>query len=740
MKIGSKIRGPRLGTKLTLLGLALLVLPYFSYLQLVEMERLLIQGQSHAQLLTAEGISTLFNGREHLFADLPVNPKDYESLRAHPIESPVRLDGVPTEWGDVETRVLSFGGDGAGPRPDGAFDLVAGERGGDLYVHMDIRDDRQIFRDPRYLRLDNADHVRLSFIRPDGEEGRAAITLQEPGVTTTYWMQPDWAFAETGAPETRIKGYVTASAAGYRLEFRMPLALLGSRRYFGLSFVDVDDPEARAIRAITQTLPTAGKEGFNLAVYRSPEVLEIIEGLGYSGARIQVIDPQHRVRADTGSYQTGPAPDAERDWTLQVRAWFREIRLWVQDLTGTPDATAADSEALPEAAITAALAGEPIATRRLVDDGVEIIVAAHPIVSKDAVLGAVVVEQDIDHILTFQREALEQVMVVAVSCLLAVFLAMVAFSGRLAWRIRNLRREAARAIDRYGRLRKQSLDAERRAGDEIGDLSRSISTMLTRLHQHNSFLEKMPRTLRHEINNPLNVLATSLESLADRVEERDEKYLNSAKRGVLRIGAIVQNLADAANLEESLVADDFEVVDIGKLLGDYVNNFRLSEKRHPIVFRGMAEAVYARVADYRIEQMLDKIVDNAIDFHHADSPIKVQLDKERDFLRITVANRGPTLPETREESLFESMVSHRGPHSRMHFGLGLYVVRAIAEHHGGTVRALNLVDGSGVAIMVELPLSSDAAAPVRADERHRSTPRGHDGEEVKGNAQTLRTG
>ena len=58
MKLLRRIRGPRLGTKLMLLGLTLLIVPWFSYRQLVEMERLLIQGQSHAQLLTAEGIST----------------------------------------------------------------------------------------------------------------------------------------------------------------------------------------------------------------------------------------------------------------------------------------------------------------------------------------------------------------------------------------------------------------------------------------------------------------------------------------------------------------------------------------------------------------------------------------------------------------------------------------------------------------------------------------------------------
>ena len=76
----SRFRGPRLGTKLALMGLALLAVPWFSYQQLVEMERLLVQGQSQAQLLTAEGISTLFNGRDDLFNDLPLNLEDFEPL------------------------------------------------------------------------------------------------------------------------------------------------------------------------------------------------------------------------------------------------------------------------------------------------------------------------------------------------------------------------------------------------------------------------------------------------------------------------------------------------------------------------------------------------------------------------------------------------------------------------------------------------------------------------------------
>jgi K+-sensing histidine kinase KdpD len=63
------------------------------------------------------------------------------------------------------------------------------------------------------------------------------------------------------------------------------------------------------------------------------------------------------------------------------------------------------------------------------------------------------------------------------------------------------------------------------------------------------------------------------------------------------------------------------------------------------------------------------------------------------------------------------MVSHRGPQNRLHFGLGLYVVRVIAEHHGGFVRAVNLADGSGVAIMVQLPMARAELAQQTANGR-----------------------
>ena len=730
-------RGPRLGTKLALMGLALLVVPWFSYLQLVEMERLLIQGQSQAQLLTAEGISTLFNGREDLFNDLPVALEDFEPLYAQPLENTIRLDGSADDWGQTDDRnYLQFGTSSG--NQDADFKLMLGERSDYLYAHMRVQDNRLVYRDPDYLRLDNADHIRLNFIGADGRDGRMSLVFDPSDVVTGFSMDEQWRYAATGSADNRIQGVLrrVEGVNAVVLEFRIPLSLLGSRQYFGLTYVDVDDELQRDILRVTQTLPPEATQSFNLVVLRTPEVRNIVQGLGYSGAKIVVIDNQRRVRAEVGATRLAAVED---DSSTQMGSLTRQltrvgdfIRAFFVSLSGERvapdgiggDAGEAEDESPSDRAIRLSLQGDPIALRNPLVTGEEIILAAHPIVSSDQVIGTVIVEQNIDDILRFQRTALEQVLLLSLLSLFAIFLALIAFAGRLAWRIRNLRREASAAIDVRGRLRRGGLLNEMNAGDEIGDLARSVSNMLEKLKQHNSFLENMPRTLRHEINNPLNTLSTSLQNLADEHPGIDDsKYLESAKRGVNRIGSIVQNLADAANLEEALEAEELENIDLNELLASYVANCGSSHVGVSFQYKGSPAPVHALVSDFRIEQMLDKLIDNAVDFHRAGTPIRVQLECYGDLLQIVVANRGAALSEERLHTIFDSMVSHRGPDNRLHFGLGLHVVRIIAEHHGGTVSAINLADASGVAFVVRLPIADSLSdrvgdqAPILTAER-----------------------
>jgi two-component system, OmpR family, sensor histidine kinase ChvG len=102
-------------------------------------------------------------------------------------------------------------------------------------------------------------------------------------------------------------------------------------------------------------------------------------------------------------------------------------------------------------------------------------------------------------------------------------------------------------------------------------------------------------------------------------------------------------------------------------------------------------------------QLLDKLIDNAVDFSPEGSLIRVRLAEEPQAAVIEVENSGPALPEHDGARLFESLWQSRpGSDSRPHFGLGLYIVRLIAEFHGGEASAANLPGGAGVRFTVRL--------------------------------------
>src|SRR5262249_53337309 len=104
-----------------------------------------------------------------------------------------------------------------------------------------------------------------------------------------------------------------------------------------------------------------------------------------------------------------------------------------------------------------------------------------------------------------------------------------------------------------------------------------------------------------------------------------------------------------------------------------------------------------------IVQLLDKLIDNAVDFSPAGATIQVRLRTEPAAAVIEVDNPGPPLPDDLHGRLFESLWQSRPGHDRrLHFGLGLYIVRLIAEFHGGAATAVNLADGSGVRFSVRL--------------------------------------
>jgi two-component system, OmpR family, sensor histidine kinase ChvG len=441
----------------------------------------------------------------------------------------------------------------------------------------------------------------------------------------------------------------------------------------------------------------------------SGEMELILKSLARADSRIWIVDQQQRLLALAGDLKRS-VPLDEGSGALDLA--MRLVRPVTSFMLEPPSNDFDD--ALPETEIaygpvaTSALQG--VAARRwrqTPDSRAVILSASYPVWDGKRVVAAVVAEETTNRIRSVYNRAMEQLVAVTLLAFLAGGLVLLAFASRISTRLARLRDEAEAAIDSQGRVRK--LLAGSAARDEIGDLSRSFSTVLERLAQYNRYLESMAGRLSHELRTPIAVVRSSLENLRlERMPADAAVYLERANDGLKRLDILLTRMSEATRLEQLVRESSRERFDARDVVRGCAYAYpqkkvEIDLPEAPVVIGG-APDLYA--------QMLDKLVANAVDFSTGEEPIRVRLEARDGQATLTVSNRGPRLPEAMAGKLFQSMVSMRagGSSSEPHLGLGLYIVRLVAEFHGGAAQALDREDGSGVVMKVRCPLSSGSGS------------------------------
>jgi signal transduction histidine kinase len=245
---------------------------------------------------------------------------------------------------------------------------------------------------------------------------------------------------------------------------------------------------------------------------------------------------------------------------------------------------------------------------------------------------------------------------------------------------------------------------ETQARDELGDVARGFATLLERLNQYTGYLRTLAGKLAHEIRTPLTVVRSSLDNLeSEQLPAAARNYLERARQGSERLGAILLAMGAATRVEEAIGSAERVSFDLAAVLASAVAAYRGAFPARSFRAELPSEPLMLTGAPDLIVQMLDKLIDNAVDFSPPGSTITVRLRREPQSAVIEVDNSGPPLPEHAAGRLFESLWQSRGRGGgQPHFGLGLYIVRLIAEFHGGQASAGNLADGSGVRFSVRL--------------------------------------
>jgi len=673
----------RVRFKLLLVSLTLLGIPWAGYRFIQETEQFLREAQDQALRTTASSVANIMHGHDRLFHGVarPGSILTFRNLFLHQVDEAPTVDGYRDEWPRFAQNFTVL--ESTDGRLEAKIFVARHERY--LYLLLGVKDPSPAFGA-------NGDTVELAVAR-EGRLQRYRIQAEAPGWVAARRVAPDAGAAERPTFQTAIRGEWQPYPEGYTLELRLPRDLIEDR----LS-LRITDSASRQMLASGRMFPVAA---LGRLVERSTTLEELLSSMTPPATRLWVTDHQGLVLARAGRLDSDAPLSADQP---QMPWFIRELILAV--LPRDADAVAAlDDERthLFMAPVIDALSGRPANLRRLPTPGDAVVVsAAVPIRSGAGIRGAVLVEQTTNAILSIQNLALQRLFGVTLVFFAVTSLGLLAFASLLASRITRLRNRVEDAVSPDGRIIGQ-LEPDP-AHDEIGDLGRSFASVLERLHEYNHYLEAMASRLGHELRTPLAVVRTSLENAEQATDPAP--FLARARDGAERLEKILTRLREATGLEQAMRQAEPVAFDLAASLRLQLDGFRDAHPAVAIRLDGAEQALPVFAVPDLLGQAIDKLLTNAVDFHRPGSTITVACRRGQGRLTITVSNDGPALPPGLD--VFQSMISGRqGRQDEPHLGLGLYLVRLIAEFHGGSVYAANREAPPGVTVTLHLPLRDD---------------------------------
>ncbi|MDA0680021.1 MAG: ATP-binding protein [Proteobacteria bacterium] len=667
--------------QLMLVSLLTLILPWAGCQFIRETESALREGQQQMLGGTAKAIADSLSQ----YPDDLLSSGSYDAanrIYAHPLVSAPLIDGYVNEWIIPDGAMATLRG------TDGAIRYVVGAHSQYWYLYIDVRDSSIVFVDSQSKNGEKkfSDYVSLVSFNAAGVRDVFRFSAEAPGdIVTTR---------ETGRQifdEMRVTAYWQDTANGYSLEARVPRTLAGPR--IGLAVTNTDDASRPGVTSATYVGDNPGP-----IVTVSPVLRSVAAGYVQPGLRLIITDKDGWRVAEAGSISNqGPGDRG----SSPPSGWLKILyNLLLEPGAEAVLAEPAASGREQQSYIGEALRGVP-STKwfRSPGTGRAVVAVAQPVWSGTVQTGAVVLQQGTDAILSLTNQALTRLIILTLIATVVVAVVLLGYASWLSLRIRQLSNAAERALDEK---RLHSALPSALAGDEVGDLSRSFSSVLRQLGNYNDYLQSLAGKLSHELRTPLTIVRSSLENLVhESLSAEATEYTARAMEGTDRLQKILNAMSEANRTEELMKNFESESFDLGEVLASAVaayadawpeRKFKLRRHTGPAILDGSPELII---------QLLDKLVGNAVDFTGVGDVIDVSLDAETDSLVMAVTNPGPPLPEKMGNQLFRSLVSVRSGDAGKHLGLGLYIARIIAEGHGGSISAANT--DVGVSFQVRLP-------------------------------------
>jgi signal transduction histidine kinase len=220
----------------------------------------------------------------------------------------------------------------------------------------------------------------------------------------------------------------------------------------------------------------------------------------------------------------------------------------------------------------------------------------------------------------------------------------------------------------------------------------------------------------HELKDPLFSLQLSIHLLRHEAEHQGPvpahvlRHLEVSERQVNRLGRLIDNMLDYARITSGRFDLDLETLSLCELVHQVVARFQgQASSSGTALWAETCDPVVGQFDRLKLEQIVGNLLSNAIKYG-AGHPVVVRVRAETGWAVIEVTDSGAGIAPEDQQQIFERFQRASTGHKRASLGLGLYIVRSLAEAHGGSV-GLRSQAGRGSTFTVMIPWEHPSDEP-----------------------------
>jgi heavy metal sensor kinase len=242
-------------------------------------------------------------------------------------------------------------------------------------------------------------------------------------------------------------------------------------------------------------------------------------------------------------------------------------------------------------------------------------------------------------------------------------------------------------------------------GDELQRLAETLNAMLDRLHGALGRERRFVDEASHELRTPLGVLSAEVELARKEARTPEELVaaLASIEHETDRLRRLTQDLLVLARSDRGRLPVHREDVDVSAVIDRVVEEFDELARSSGVTVRRIGDGVRARVDGDRLRQAIENLVDNGIRHAGDGGIVDVSAERANGRLHVVVRDSGEGFSPELLGRVFEPFARADGERTGDGAGLGLTIVKAVAEAHGGSATAVNLPTG-GATVSLHLPV------------------------------------